>query len=190
MRVIGGEARGRRLTAPAGRAVRPTSDRVREALFSSLSEVIPGAVVLDCYAGSGAVGIEALSRGAAAAVLVEQDRRVADVAASNVRSVGMTSRMQLHRTDAVRFCRQPTGGPFDVVFFDPPYTVPLADLYDRVTDLRSAGALAAGARVVIERGKHDPGLDAEPPAFLAFERRRSYGDTVLISFTYDESVPR
>jgi 16S rRNA (guanine966-N2)-methyltransferase len=100
VRVIGGSARGRRLVAPPGRDVRPTSDRVREAMFSSLAEVVPGASVLDLYAGSGALSVEALSRGAAAALLVERDARAVAAATRNLELAGVADRGRLRRGDA------------------------------------------------------------------------------------------
>lgn len=178
MRVIAGRLGGRRLAAPSGRGTRPTADRVREALFSSLADRIPGATVLDLYAGSGALGIEALSRGAASATFVEADRRAAAVVARNLRDLGLDA--PLHVTTAERFAAAPSGGPFDVVLCDPPYEVPLAAVHARLADLRAAGALAPGGLVVVERDRRDPGLDDPAPQFLAPARRRSYGDTVLV----------
>jgi pantetheine-phosphate adenylyltransferase len=183
MRVIAGTARGRRLTAPPGNAVWPTSDRVREALFSIVADRVPEAVVLDLYAGSGALAIEALSRGAARAVLVERDDRVARVAAANLDRAGVSNRARLLRMAAARFCSAPSGGPFDLVFCDPPYTTPLAEVHTRLADLHAAGGLVGGALVVVERDKRDPALEAPPPAFLARGRMRSYGDTVLVPYT-------
>lgn len=180
MRVIAGSAGGRRLTVPAGAAVRPTADRVREALFSSLGPAVPDATVLDLFAGSGALGIEALSRGAARVVLVERDRRAAAVVASNLARTGLQERATLVRTDAAAYARDPRGGPFDIVLLDPPYEHATPDLYALATALRDAGGLAPDATVVLERDRRDPTGDAEPPPFLALGRRRVYGDTVLL----------
>lgn len=186
MRVIGGEAGGRRLAAPKGTAVRPTPDRVREALFSILADRVPGAVVLDLYAGSGALAIEAVSRGAARAVLVERSRRVAKVAARNLDTVGVGDRARLVQADAAGFCAAPSGGPFDVVFCDPPYATTLGEVHAVLAALDAAGGLAPGALVVVERDKRDPDLDRAPPGLLAPGRLRSYGDTVLIPYTREE----
>lgn len=180
MRVIAGTAGGQRLDAPPGRDVRPTADRVREALFASLAEHVVGARVLDLYAGSGALAVEALSRGAATAVLVERDTRAAAVARANLQRTRLADRAEIVRDRAERFCRTPRGGPFDVVLADPPYAVPLADVYDLLADLAAAGALTPGVRVVVERDRRDPDLDRDPPPFLALDRVRSYGDTVLL----------
>ncbi|HEY8339103.1 MAG TPA: 16S rRNA (guanine(966)-N(2))-methyltransferase RsmD [Egibacteraceae bacterium] len=186
--MIAGSARGRRLKVPRGRDTRPTSDRVREALFSALADAVPGATVLDCYAGSGALAIEALSRGAAAAVLVEADPRAAAVAAENLARAGVAERATVVRDDVARFCRAPRGGPFDLVFVDAPYAVPLDTLHDQLRDLAAAGGLAPGATVVVERDRRDPAL-ADPvaaPPPLAHERARTYGDTVLVYYRVEE----
>lgn len=180
MRVIAGSAGGRRLDVPAGTAVRPTADRVREALFSSLGPVVPDAAVLDLFAGSGALGIEALSRGAALAVLVERDRQAAAVAARNLTRTGLHARATLLRADAATYVRDPRGAPFDIVLLDPPYEQATPDLYALVTALREAGGLAPDATVVLERDRRDATGDDEPPRFLALDRRRVYGDTVLL----------
>lgn len=187
MRVIAGSAGGRRLEAPAGTAVRPTADRVREALFSSLGAAVAGATVLDLFAGSGALGIEALSRGAAHAVLVERDRRAAVAVARNLARTGLDGRATLVRTDATAYVRHPRGGPFDIVLLDPPYEHPTPDLYALVTALAETGGLAPDATVVVERDRRDQTGDAEPPSLLGLDRRRVYGDTVLL---YLRSVER
>jgi len=181
VRVVAGEFRGRRIAAPRGERTRPTADRVREALFSMLGDV-SGAHVLDLYAGSGALGIEALSRGAASAVFVERDPRAADVIERNLRSLGLEE--QVLRRDAVRFLRAGSGkritpaqaGPapscptFDLVFCDPPYDSasrlagPLAEHLPALT--------SADARIVTESDKRNP---LELPFRLLTER--TYGDT-------------
>jgi 16S rRNA (guanine966-N2)-methyltransferase len=178
VRVIAGEAKGRRLVAPKGRDVRPTSDRVREALFASLGDRVPGARVLDLFAGTGALAIEALSRGAARAVLVEHDPRAAAAIAENLRRTGLTGRAVVVRHDAARFCREP-GEAFDVVLADPPYAEPTAAVHALLGDLAAAGGLAPGAICVLERDRHDPDPGAPPPAGLALVRSATYGDTVL-----------
>ncbi len=180
MRVIAGRVGGRTFAAPPGRDTRPTGERVREALFSSLAPRLHGAAVLDLYAGSGALGIEALSRGARTATFVESDRRAAGIVGVNLDALGLADAAEVQHTTAERFCPAPTRGPFDVVLCDPPYALALADVHDRLTELHAAGALAIGAVVVVERDKRDPALDAVPPRFLASARRRSYGDTVLL----------
>jgi 16S rRNA (guanine966-N2)-methyltransferase len=166
VRVVAGEFKGRPLRAPRGMRTRPTADRVREALFSMLGD-ISGARVLDLYAGSGALGIEALSRGAASAVFVERDPRVAAVIERNLRSLGLDQ--EVVRQDALRFLGR-AEGPFDLVFCDPPYdSVPriAGPLAERLPAL-----LANGARIVTESDKRMP---LELPFTLLAER--TYGDT-------------
>ena len=189
MRVISGSAGGRRLVTAPGSDTRPTADRVKEALFSSLG-VLDQAVVLDLYAGSGALGIEALSRGAGRAVLVEQDPKALEAIRRNLDATGLAGRATVVRTDAARFCREPSlfrgSGPFELVLLDAPYREPQAELYRRVADLRDAGELSDEALVVMERDKR--GDDPDPPAWLARERARTYGDTVLRYFRLRGSV--
>lgn len=180
MRVIAGVAGGRRLVAPKGKTARPTSDRVREALFSSLGDEVAGAVVLDLFAGTGALGIEALSRGAATATFVERNAGVATVLSANVETTGFDAQVRILRAEAATFVRRPTGGPFTLVFCDPPYDEPLPAIVDLLAELRDNHGLAAGARVVIERDRRDPDLPEGRALTLAVERQRSYGDTVLL----------
>jgi 16S rRNA (guanine966-N2)-methyltransferase len=166
VRVVAGEFRGRRLAAPRGARTRPTADRVREALFSMLGDV-SGARVLDLYAGSGALGIEALSRGAESAVFVERDPRAASVIERNLSSLGLEQ--DVLRQDAVRFLRR-GAGTFDLVFCDPPYDSasrlagPLAEHLPALT--------SDDARIVTESDKRNP---LELPLPLVTER--TYGDT-------------
>jgi len=166
MRVVAGEFKGRRLAAPRGARTRPTADRVREALFSMLGDVA-GARVLDLYAGSGALGIEALSRGAASAVFVERDAQAVAAIERNLEPLDVDASVE--RADAVRWLGR-AEGRFDLVFCDPPYDVasrlagPLAE--------RLPGLTAEDARIVTESDKRNP---LELPFPLIVER--SYGDT-------------
>lgn len=182
MRVVAGSAGGRRLVAPPGRHTRPTSDRVREALFSSLAHRgIVGVAVLDLYAGSGALGIEALSRGAATATFVERDPRAAAAIEANLETTGLAERAAVRRLDAAAFCARPDPpGPYGIVLCDPPYDTALDHVYGLVAQLDRAGSLTPDGAVVIERSKRDPQLATAPPPSLAHERTRSYGDTVLL----------
>jgi 16S rRNA (guanine966-N2)-methyltransferase len=155
MRVTGGEFGGRPLLAPRGWKVRPTSDRAREAIFSSLGERVLGAQVLDLYCGTGALAIEALSRGAERAVLVDRDTRPA---LGNVERLGLGPRTELVRAEIERWlervCAEPKAGRFDLVFVDAPYR-----LADRVTDPLNKHLpelLAPEGRVVVESGAGRP----------------------------------
>jgi 16S rRNA (guanine966-N2)-methyltransferase len=175
MRVIAGEAKGRRLTGIRRSAIRPTSDRVREALFSTLGAAVPGAAVLDLYAGSGALGIEALSRGAASAVFVDSDREAVDAIRANLSLTRMDDRATVVRTSVGGFLAAGRHGPFDIVFLDPPYAQgpPLGDLGALV----GGGLLGDGASVVLEtRGPIAP----PPVEGLELVSLRRYGDTTLV----------
>ena len=179
-RVIAGRARGPRLDVPPGTGTRPTSDRAREALFSVLAPRLPGAAVADLFAGSGALGIEALSRGAARAVFVERDPRAAAVVRANLERTGLTDVATVVRGDAEAFCARPRGRPFDLVLVDPPYARPLACVWSLLTVLRDAGGLTPTATVVVERDRRDVARTWGTPAWLAPDHPRSYGDTVLL----------
>jgi 16S rRNA (guanine966-N2)-methyltransferase len=166
MRVVAGEFKGRRLQAPRGRRTRPTSDKVREAVFALLGDV-GGLRVLDLYAGSGALGIEALSRGAASATFVERDPRAIAALRRNLAEVGVDAAVR--RQDALRFVASALD-PFDLVFVDPPY-----DSAVRVAgplSERLPAVLTEGARIVTESDKRAP-LELALP----LELERLYGDT-------------
>lgn len=177
VRVIAGAVGGRRLRAPSGGRTRPTSDRVKEALFSALAPRLAGARVLDLYAGSGALGIEALSRGARQAVFVEQDRQAAAVIARNLADLGLEDG-HVRALDVARYGRVSDDGPFDVVLADPPYEVATSCVGGHVAQLHASGRLAPAAVVVIERR----GPATAPPRVpgVTWDRTRAYGDTVLL----------
>ena len=166
MRVVAGTFKGRRLTAPRGTRTRPTADRVREALFSMLGDV-GGARVLDLYAGSGALGIEALSRGADSAVFVERDAQAVAAIERNLAAVGVEA--NLVRQDVVRFLAR-ADGAFDLVFCDPPYDS-AAGLAGPLAEHLPA-LCAEDARIVTESDKRNPLVLPFP---LLVER--AYGDT-------------
>lgn len=126
-RIISGEFGGRRLTLPADSRVRPTADRVREAWMSILGDRLPGARVLDLFAGSGALGLEAISRGAAQATLVELAPASLAAIRANVDALGVGDRVTLHRGDAMRYIERVDTGAFDLALADPPYTIPFAE---------------------------------------------------------------
>lgn len=176
MRIIAGIARGRRLVVPAGDAVRPTGDRVREALFASLMPHLPGASVLDAFAGSGALGLEARSRGAAEVTFIERDRRSLVALEKNVASVGLDG-MRIVRGDVLALVRRGAvaGEPFDLVLLDPPYALEGESLAALLADL--VRTLAPDALVVVERASASP-VPHWPDALRPDEPRR-YGSTVL-----------
>ena len=174
-RVVAGSVGGRTLRVPAA-GTRPTSDRVREALFSRLEHLrlVDGARVLDLYAGSGALGIEAASRGAAAVTLVDSARAAVDVCRLNAATLGLTG-VTVVADRAERFARRPAAAPWDLVFLDPPYELADADLVVVLEAL--VPALAPRGVVVVERSARSP----EPawPAGLVGTDRRAYGDTIV-----------
>jgi 16S rRNA (guanine966-N2)-methyltransferase len=174
MRVVAGRLGGRRLRAPRGRDTRPTSDRVREALFSML-EPVAGARVLDLFAGSGALAIEALSRGAAAATLVERDARAAAVIRANLDALGLGSeeaRVVNAPADAALRDASRRGDTYDLVFLDPPYRD--ATALGRELSQALPAILAPNARVVAESDRRAP-LELDLPVV----RERRYGDTLI-----------
>jgi len=176
-RIIGGSAGGRRLRTPPGDKTRPTADRVREALFSALESQrgnLVGVQVLDLYAGSGALGLEAASRGAEVVVSVESDRRTAKLIGDNARELGLPCRVVAQPVE--RWLANGSDERFDIVFADPPYPLENPDL-ERVLGMLADGRLTEGATIVLERSARTP----EPawPAGLELVRRRDYGETVL-----------
>ena len=183
-RIIAGRAGGRRIETPKGEATRPTSDRVREALFSALEarRVLDGATVLDLFAGSGAIGLEAASRGAAQVVLVDSSRHAVDVARRNVAGLGLDGVRVVHAPVLRHLAapRRPGERRADVAVLDPPYAVD-EDALAQVLRALDAGHLVPGAVVVVERDARSP----EPrwPRHWLGEGARRYGDTALWTAT-------
>jgi 16S rRNA (guanine966-N2)-methyltransferase len=183
LRVIAGTLRGRTLRAPAGFRTRPTSDRVRESLFALLGPLPEGARVLDLYAGSGALGIEALSRGAARATFVEQDPAARRVLERNLADLGLSSRARVLAGDALKPATV-RGGPFEVVLADPPYGAVDLGLLLR----RGAEALTPGGVLVLEHAAKEPLPPA--PESLAVWKSRRYGGTAVTLWVREEEEPR
>lgn len=179
MRIVAGKWRGRPLRAPKGLAVRPTSDRVREAIFDILGERVAGASVLDLFAGSGALGLEALSRGASRAVFVESDPAAFAVLRKNVDTLGAgePDAWQLDYRQALRRLRA-RSMRFDLVFLDPPYRKGLAS--DAAAALCRAGMVRAGGTVVVEEAFRAP--ETPFPEGWALSADRRYGDTRVMLF--------
>ena len=183
MRIVAGTLRGRTINAPEGEGTRPTTDRVREALFSSLYSLrggFEGAIVLDAFAGSGALGIEALSRGAEFAAFAERDPKAAKVLEANVRSCGLeSSRAAVLRRDVMNGLPKVTSHAFDLVFLDPPYSYDAAEVLQMVSGLCDGGMVAKGAIIVYEHA-----LKSADDVTAAFEAigcqvrpSRKYGKT-------------
>lgn len=173
MRIIAGTHKGRTLTSPSWPGLRPTSDRLRETLFNILARRVPGARLLDVCAGTGAVALEAISRGARSAVCVEQDRRARALIVENRALIGAEGQCMILAAEAGEALRTPIpGGPFEIVFLDPPYDVGNLD------ELVSAAAeqRAAGGVLVLEHAsrREPPELHGRPP-----DRRVKAGDSTL-----------
>jgi 16S rRNA (guanine(966)-N(2))-methyltransferase RsmD len=178
-RIVAGVLGGRRLATPPGRGTRPTSDRVREALFSALDTMtdLEGARFADLYAGSGAVGLEAYSRGAAHVLLVESDARAARTARGNVAALAAAPAVRLVAGRVGQVLATPPDAPYEVVFADPPYAVPDDEIGAMLTALVAHGWLAAEAVVVVERSSRAAPLAWVPG--ITGEHGRRYGETTL-----------
>jgi 16S rRNA (guanine966-N2)-methyltransferase len=180
MRIVGGTRKGSRLAAPASDRVRPTSDRTREAVFNILAHGIDGfdiegARVLDLFAGTGALGLEALSRGARSCLFVDDHAESRALIRRNVETLALTGVTRIFRRDATRLGPAERMGPFDLVFADPPYGRGLAER--AVVSAREGGWLVPGAVAVVEES-----AEAELSAPAGFEEidRRRYGDTQVV----------
>jgi len=179
IRIIGGTARGRRLKTPTGESTRPTSDRVREALFSSLeSELgsLTGLRFLDLYAGSGAIGLEAMSRGAGVVTSVESNRRTARLVQDNADTLGFR-KVEVLVQPVRRALQHHPRAPYDVVFVDPPYPVDNDEVERAVALLVANDWLAVGSVLVVERSARS--VEPTWPAGLVRQREKAYGETVL-----------
>jgi 16S rRNA (guanine966-N2)-methyltransferase len=179
MRIVAGDMRGRKLIVPEGTHVRPTTDRVREALFNILQHgdhPIANARVLDLFAGSGALGLEALSRGAAYAVFVDDHSASRAAIRRNVEALGVTGCTKIFRRDAAHLGDMPNGaqGPFDLIFLDPPYAQGLVD--KAIQSARDGGWIAPSAQVIVECGE---GETLELPELVVLNER-IYGDTKVL----------
>ncbi len=172
MRIVAGTAKGRKLVAPAGSGTRPVADRAKEALFSALGDTVEGAAVLDLYAGSGSLGLEALSRGAISAVLVERDRSALGSLRRNVANVGLGGEVIAAEVD--RYLDAETRR-FDMAFVDPPWAVALASLLSTLEKVESR--LTAEGIVVVHRRRGDA-MPARRGSLVLADRRR-YGDAEL-----------
>ena len=179
-RIIAGAARGRRLAVPGGTRTRPTSDRAREGLFATVTALhgpLSGAGVLDLYAGSGAIGLEALSRGATRVVLVESDPAAARAIRANMAAVGLPGAQLVVGRVATVLGRQHVRAAFDVVLADPPYAAGEQEITQMLTALQAGGWLASGALVAVERASRSGPVAW--PAGYAPDRSRRYGEATV-----------
>ena len=179
MRIVGGRFRGRTLLAPKSQAIRPTADRLRESLFNILAHAyddpVTDARVLDLFAGTGALGLEAMSRGAAFALFVDDAAEARALIRGNVDALGLGGATKIYRRDATRLGPVETLAPFTLAFLDPPYGKGLAE--QAFTAALAGGWLAPDARLVVEEAA-DAGF-TPPPGFVELERR-AYDDTQFV----------
>jgi 16S rRNA (guanine966-N2)-methyltransferase len=182
LRVIAGELKGKRLVSPRGRGIRPTSERTREAVFNILGDRVRGAAVLELFAGTGAFSIEALSRGAASAVMIERSREALDLIGRNLAACRLAGRTRVIRWDITQNldCLRSLPGRFDLAFVDPPYHQ--GALGPSLQHLIACGALAAGARVVLEHAPQEALPDETTQ--LRLTDRRKYGKALVSFFVY------
>ena len=181
MRVIAGIAKGRRLKAPAGRKVRPTADRVKEALFSVLEDRVKGSRVLDLYAGAGGLGIEAISRGAAKAVMVESSPAALAAIAANLGITGFSERARVIKGRAEAAVRSilEKGSSFDLIFMDPPYKISGSELERIFDSLIKRDLVTSRSLLILESSSRKPPQDF---AGFVIKSLRVYGDTSLIFY--------
>lgn len=177
MRIISGEARGKTISAPAGWKTRPTTERVREAIFSSLNPYLAGVKVLDAFAGSGALGLEAISRGAQSAVFCDMDRQAISVIRKNVAACRFEERSKVLQGDSLKIAARLAGG-FDVVLLDPPYNKGFIAGIEPI--LLRDGYLNEGAIVMLETAAKNPELFQSERWELY--RQKAYGDTAVYYF--------
>ncbi len=180
MRIVGGRLRGRTLVAPADRSIRPTSDRVREAVFNILAHGIEGGDlagvrVLDLFSGTGALGFEALSRGASYCLFVEETAEARGLIRENAEALGLIGQTRIFRRDATLLGPLGTGVPYDIAFLDPPYGKGLGEA--AILAARTGGWLRAGALIVLEESAE---AAVALPAGVQQLDRRDYGDTQVI----------
>ncbi len=173
MRVTGGIGRGRRLSAPSGERLRPTSDKVKQALFNIMGEKVAGAAFLDLYAGAGGIGVEALSRGASHVVFVDVSGDSLKFVRQNLEKTGFARNAEVIQADALSFLERPSG-PYDIIFLDPPYVQELLSLLIRVS---AAEIMKPDGLVIAEHFKKQ--RSPEEAGGLALFRTAQYGDTVL-----------
>jgi 16S rRNA (guanine966-N2)-methyltransferase len=188
MRIVGGRLSGRTLAAPKSQAIRPTADRLRESLFNILAhsygDPVPDARVLDLFAGTGALGLEAMSRGAAFALFIDDGAEARALIRGNVEALGLGGSTRIFRRDATRLGPVHPVEPFTLAFLDPPYRQSLAE--QSLVSLRDGGWLASGALAVVEEAA--AASFAAPAGYEEAERRR-YDDTELIFLHVAASEP-
>lgn len=189
MRVIAGTHKGRPFAAPSGRDTRPTTDRVREAIFSAvISELdtLEEVRVCDAFAGSGAFGIESISRGAEHVAFFERDKKTALLVKNNLKTLDMDNKGAVSSCDTLKSPSIVAGqGPYNLLFLDPPYKISSGEIANFLMHLRDAGALSNRAMVVYEHAAH---TEVEPiAAEFSVIKEKKYGDTLVSYFRYNEA---
>ncbi len=190
MRIVGGEWRGRRISPPKGTTTRPTTDRVRESLFSALAarlgDDLGGGAVLDAFAGSGALGLEALSRGASSATFVESDRAAATALKANIAALGAEKHSRVLVSDLFGVVgRGVVGQPFSLILLDPPYKLDAARVSDALASLARSGGLVHGAVLSWE---HDTRTGVVWPEGFAAIATKRYGTTAIDLAVYEREL--
>ena len=184
MRIVGGEFRGRNLAAPKTQSIRPTTDRSRESLFNILSHAYPEALdatrALDLFAGTGALGLEALSRGCRSALFVESGVEGRGIIQKNIETFGLQGRARLFRRDATKLGPSGTMGQFDLVFADPPYGQGLGE--KALASAAKGGWIAQAAVIILEE---EAAAQPQPGPQFSLLETRAFGDTVMRFFRYD-----
>ena len=182
LRIIAGNFKGRKLRAVRGTKTRPTANRTREAIFNILAYQIPGCRVLDLFAGTGAFGIEALSRKADAAVFIESDKDAVAVLQSNIKSLGLEGQTRIIRWDLIKNlnCLNSLSHPLDLVFMDPPYLKNM--IAPTLRNLHLSQSLVHGARIIVEHSRREPVLVGQLPFEITDQRK--YGKTLVTFLNY------
>ena len=182
MRIIGGKFKGRKLRSVRGASTRPTSDRTREAVFNIIGQEVRGSRVLDLYAGTGALGIEALSRGAQSACFIDVSRQSLSVLEANLAALALEVPIRVIRWDLTRNlnCLRDMPQAFDLVFMDPPYNHNLVT--PTLNHLHASRSLDSGAMIIVEHSKQES-IESDIPPFESADRRR-YRKTLVSFFNY------
>lgn len=188
MRIIAGEAKGRPIKAPRGLGTRPMRDFVREAVFSILGRRSEGARVLDLFAGSGSLGLEALSRGAEESVFVDRSSQPVRVIRENLDNLGMSGKGKVVRAEVLDYLRKAgdAGPPFDLIFIDPPFKIDLKYRQEVLKRLAEGGFLAPSAVVIMEAPLRSS--PPQSPAGMTFRERREYGETAVDVYVNEENT--
>ncbi len=180
MRVISGSMRGKRLREPANYDIRPTTDKVKESIFNIIQFDIEGRRVLDLFAGTGQLGIECLSRGAAEVTFVDQSREAIAIVRDNLKSCGFDARVV--QEDSISFLSR--GGKYDIILLDPPYATNLLDKALQI--INSVDILTEGGIIMCESGREKPMLDMNMPYFK--RKEYNYGKVKLTTYSKEKQI--